>query len=941
MSANTLRKKSGFAGLLQRIKLAENDSPKRKILNYILVFTAAFLLISFFVYLPFWIRDKSLIWETDGLSQHYLSLMYIGQWFRELLHNIFVEHSFSVPLWDFGIGAGGDVLTTFNYYGLGDPLCLLSIFVPEAYTAYLYDFLIVFRLYLAGLSFSAFCFYMKRGRFETMIGAFAYAFCGYGLYAGSRHPFFLMPMIMFPLMLVGAERILKGKSPVLFIITVFMSAFINFYFFYMLVILTFLYVLARVLTDREMRKVKIFFKLLGKFLLFGVIGVLMACLILVPVLKVFLGNGRTDIVRGGSGLFNDLRYYSMLISRFTTYSIPGIWSVTGFIPILLLSVFLLFKKKGEYLYLKILFVVFTIILCVPFLARIMNGFAYASNRWIWGYAFLLSFIFVLMFKPLFALSKKEKKYLLACTAVYLAVCILVSYSFNTSMVAQYLILCALLVIFLSAKELFTAKSQVRIKGVVAFLCLISIIFNSLLCYSGLYSDYMDEFVNVKKAYELISESVGVQMKDEMDEEFCRFEQYENYVRNPSVVDKTNGVSFYWSLTDNFVGDYLKETGSVKYTDYDFQHFNKMTVHDALFAVKYYFTKTPEQFTPYGYEFVKTVETADGEYSVFENKYALPLGFTYSDYMTRGEYSKLSNAEKLEALTSNILLEEEVSGYDKNTYSLTSKKLDYTVSCEKGIELKDNKIYVDKAGAQITLTFEPTSGSELYLDFVNLNVENIYDEEELLKRSGRWEKMRAADKLLLKREMLYQRDEMMFTFSVTSEDYTPVFHLATHDYQNYDGNHDFLTNLCYSDEARDTIKIKINTPGEYTFDELNVIAQPMENYVANITERAESTLENIEIEDNGFKGELDLSERKLLFISVPYSDGFKAYVDGKEVEILRANTWGMALDIEAGHHTVEFEYHTCGLLLGACVSIVGFAAFAATAIFYAVKKKKSK
>ncbi len=941
MSASTLRKKSRFAELYQSIKDAEKESPKRKALNYILIFTGVFLVISFFVYLPFLLRGKSLIWETDGLSQHYLSLMYIGQWFREIFHNIFVEHSFSIPLWDFGIGAGGDVLTTFNYYGLGDPLCLLSIFVPEAYTVYLYNFLIVFRIFLSGLAFSWFCFYMKKGRLETMVGAFAYMFCGYALYAGVRHPFFLMPMIMFPLMLLGAERILNGESPVLFIITVFMSFFINFYFSYMLVILSFVYVLVKVLSRGETRKPRRFVKLLGKFLLFGVIGVLMACLVLLPVLKVFLANTRTEVVRGGSELINDPLYYSVLIGRFTSFGMAGNWTMTGFIPVLLLSVFLLFKKKGKHLYLKILFVTFTLMLCVPLLARVMNGFAYAANRWTWGYAFLLSYICAVMFKDLFNMTKKEKRYMIACTGVYLLVSLIISHAFNMSMVAQYIILSLLLVIFLCSKELFVSKNAKRVKAAVCTLCALSIIANSLMCYSGMYSDFISEFVDNSKAYKLISNSVSAQMKYEMNKDFCRYEQFENYVRNPSVVDDTKGVSFYWSLTDSRVGDFLKETGTIKYVSYDFLNLNKFTIEDALFSVKYYFTKTPEKFVPYGYEFVKTLKIADGVYSVFENQYPLPLGYTYTDYMTRESYEKLSNAEKLEALTSNILLENEISDYSKNTYELTSKEIDYTLTCEDGIEVKDNKIYVDKTGAEVILSFEPQKDVELYLDFKELHAEDIYNEEEQLKRSGKWEKMRKADKLLVKREMLYHRDEKMFTFSVNSEDYTALFHLSTPDYQNYEGNHNFLVNLSYSDKERSEVRFRINTPGEYSFEDLNLIAQPMENYVSNVTARASDSLDNVRIYDNGFSGDIELLEKKILFISVPYSDGFKAYVDGKEVEILRANTWGMALDLEKGYHTVELKYSTPNLLLGAGISAIGFLSFAAVAIFYNFRKKKNR
>ena len=52
----------------------------------------------------------------------------------------------------------------------------------------------------------------------------------------------------FPWLLLGVERIFKEKKPLVFIMGVFVSVISNFYFFYMLVILTVLYVGVRLFT---------------------------------------------------------------------------------------------------------------------------------------------------------------------------------------------------------------------------------------------------------------------------------------------------------------------------------------------------------------------------------------------------------------------------------------------------------------------------------------------------------------------------------------------------------------------------------------------------------------------------------------------------------------------------------------------------------------------
>lgn len=908
--------------------------------EYILVYSLLFLVVAALVYIPFIIRGKSLIWEVDGLSQHYLALMYIGQWFREIFRNIFMEHTFSVPLWDFGIGAGGDVLTTFNYYGLGDPLCLLSVFVPEEYTVHLYNFLIVLRLYLSGLFFSLFCFRVKQRGFETMFGAFAYVFSGYALYAGSRHPFFLMPMVCFPLMLLGAEKILSKESPILFISIVFLSFLSNFYFSYMLVILTVIYVAARFFTVKENRNIKTTAITVGKFLLSGTVGVMMSCAVLIPVLIVFLGNDRSGVERSGFNLLNDFKFYSSFFSSFMSYSTPGTWTMTGFAPVSLIALVVLFRKKGEYLYLKILVAVFTLMLMIPAVSKFMNGFAYEANRWVWGYAFLLSFIGVVLFRSLLAMSRKEKLTLVVFAGVYLILSAVVAYNYHITMVLQYAIFAFLVMLFVLAKELSDKKGRRILKGTVAVLSVASVVINAFCCYSAEFSDYIYEFIDTNKAYALVDNSVSKKMKDEMSEEFCRFEQIENTLRNAPVVDGTNGVAFYWSLCDNYIGEYLKDSGAVRYTTYNFQHLYKFTALDSLFSVKYFFTDKPEANVPYGYEYVKDIKTVTGTFSVYENKYHLPLGFTYSDYITRDEYMKLGNAQRQETLLKNVLLEEGVEGLRQGDNILTSYEIPFEIVATDGAQVDGNKITTLKKDATITLNFKSVEDCELYLSFTGLNCDDYLDKEEVLEHSGKWNKMTFTEKLAVKKEVLYSRDIKEFTFRINSLEYTPKFTLSTPNYQNYDGIHDFLVNLGYTDKERDTITLEISHPGEYSFDEMKVLVQPMDNYVENVTQRAEHTLENIEINDNSFSGDIALTEPQLLFVSVPYSKGFKAYVNGEEAEILRANTWGMALPLAEGEHHIEFKYHTCGLSAGIVVSAVGFAAFGAIAFMTCCKRKKS-
>lgn len=155
-----------------------------------------------------------------------------------------------LPQWDFSIGLGSDILTTLHFYAIGDPLDLLSIACPAKYAAYLYSLLSLFRLYLAGLSFGAFCFIKKQNHVSSItVGSLVYVFTLFGMFIVSHHPFFALPMIFLPLLLLGVEQIAAGKRPYLFIVTVFLAAISNFYFFYMLALFTAIYTLFCLFAD--------------------------------------------------------------------------------------------------------------------------------------------------------------------------------------------------------------------------------------------------------------------------------------------------------------------------------------------------------------------------------------------------------------------------------------------------------------------------------------------------------------------------------------------------------------------------------------------------------------------------------------------------------------------------------------------------------------------
>lgn len=116
--------------------------------------------------------------------------------------------------------------------------------MPGRWTEQLLEGLIVLRLYLAGLAFMAFSRRHGNSRFGTLLGALAYVFSAWPIQAGLIEPVFLVPMYCFPLMLLGADDLFEGRSPVLYIAAIALTALSNFLFFYMAAMLLVLYAIA-------------------------------------------------------------------------------------------------------------------------------------------------------------------------------------------------------------------------------------------------------------------------------------------------------------------------------------------------------------------------------------------------------------------------------------------------------------------------------------------------------------------------------------------------------------------------------------------------------------------------------------------------------------------------------------------------------------------------
>lgn len=110
------------------------------------------------------------------------------------------------------------------------------------------------------------------------------------------------------------------------------------------------------------------------------------------------------------------------------------------------------------------------------------------------------------------------------------------------------------------------------------------------------------------------------------------------------------------------------------------------------------------------------------------------------------------------------------------------------------------------------------------------------------------------------------------------------------------------------------------------------------YVEDINKLKEDTLAISLFSNNRIKGSINLPTRKVLFFSIPYSDGWSAKVDGQPYQLIRANIGFTGLVLNKGQHNVELTFRPTTFKYSIPISITSIVLYMALAVYYIRSKK---
>lgn len=647
---------------------------------------------------------------------------------------------------------------------------------------------------------------------------------------------------------------------------------------------------------RKTKTISFLLKKTGTCILFYLLALVLAAPLLIPSAHAVINGDRLngDVY---VPLLYEPGYYVKLGITFVNAS-ADYYSALGYTSVDLLAViFLYFKTRfRDKMPLKIAFAIGTLFLMFPFFGHVLNGFSYVTNRWVWAYCFVVALIVVEMLPILM----ESKRFFWSISGIMLIFAIPTFYIRCNGNIRHLLIGVLLLFSALCvsvALILFCKKKNKPIYAVMGII-IISLSLNAYSFYSPLQGNDIEKHREPGEAYTKRHNEYYALLNSSEDTSQFRVDTvnlgFDGVGMNSAMLKDVNGTSFYYSVTNPYTLRFLRDMELPITNDYTYIDMDGRSIVEAMIGCRYVVVKSGEEmYLPYGYN---SLYTTDGHYSIYANDTVdISLVYAYDSFVSYNDYSHLSAVEKQQVLLQScVITDSNIKEFEKNTGSTDTygslihpaDNINFydsiseyeIVLADSGINIASNQFIVTEPGASITVSTNSAEDTERYFEFTNL---------QFTEGSASLAKILISDGIITKEFQIRGKND-----------------------NAYSGISDIICNIGYRESQGTEYTIRFETPGVYTFDNISVIDQSMSAYdsmLKNITVDSEQV--SLESYEDGYTICSRFLSDKIIYIAIPYSDGWTAKLDGADILCMPANNFGMAFYVPAGGHTIKLEYHT--------------------------------
>lgn len=903
-----------------------------------------------------WTGGHSLLWSPDGLALYYNFFVYEGEWLRGIFSSLLTGAP-EVPLYSFAMGYGADILATMGGC-LNDPFNLVSVLCPPRYAEYVFEALIFVRFFLAAVAFSWYSLGRGRGRAASLCGSLCYVLCGFVVFWGVlRHPNFLNLAILLPVILLGADRIMARKSPYLFIGGFALLLLFSLYFSYMVLIVAVVYCLLAFFLGSTERTARRFFALLGQYVGYVLLAALLAGVVAVPLFLVLTSMGRVDLERT-IPTWETFLFYWEYGSNLIGGLVHTRGLVLGVVPVLGSLAFLASRKLMDRQVWRPWAV--GLGLCVagsmiPAIGSAMNGFGYVTDRWLVVLGFCAANATTLAVPCLRRFGRRQWAVfgVLAALMALWAGAYAVDAQTLLSFVGLGCFAAVVLLMVVGARASRRVAAGVLSVAVIACTVTTSILFNS-----PLDKDYATQFVDAKGAA-VRAHAVPYDRIEGGADPAYRVDRAGVYkARNQTLLAGIKGFDFFSSFYNQAVDDARYDVGiSSHWTNYIYNGVEGRFALDNLMGAKYFIVEDAaaggdeddegegrSDTPPYGYVLAQDLGTVRtrGPYLLYESALALPLAFTYDTAISASAFNELGMVQRQEALTQGCVLEDEVLAAQEGVPApLSTEEQPYEVIEQEGVRVTDQGVEVLEPFGTMLLRVDGIAEAENYVVFDRLRFEPLSLEAQRQATGKPAVIDRETGQLATPWDELKWEAPGRTSIGLRAGGEHRNLQVATSTSSSYGGKVNWAVNMGYSDKACKKFRLRFAKPGFYRWDKLSIVSQPVGAIEENLKKLKESNKASISFATNRMDVAVapeEGADERYTFLSIPYSAGWSATMDGQPAKILKANTGFMAVAMDGNAHELVFTYTTPGLKAGIVCTAVGAAGLV---LLVAARRQRAK
>lgn len=679
--------------------------------NYLLAFLLGFGAL-FIVYLPAMCMEHGYFLYYGDYNSQQLP-------FYELANDAVRSGSFG---WNWYTDLGANFIGSYAFYLLGSPFFWLTTILPRSWVLYAMPVLLAMKHGIAAMTAYAYIQRFVRSRNAALIGGLLYAFSGFQLF-NLFFNHFQDVTAFFPLMLIAMEEAVNHNRKGVFALSVALMGCINYFFFTGQAVFLVLYFIVRCFSKDFHATPKKFFLLVWE----AVLGVLLACFLLLPSALAILANNRITSRLYGMDLLSysdPTRIWRIIESFFLIPDVPARpnlfssneakWaSIGGYLPLFSMVGVLSFCKHKDGHWAKRLVILCTICAFVP----ILNSCFYALNGSYYARWFYMPIcIMALMTAYVLDNNTISVKYGFGVTALMMAVFGVISIlpkkdgdtvtwgSFAEYPLYFYLTLGICVVSLGAAGFLFYRRKNGKpIYAIALPLTIAACTFCTMnVVYFGAYTpqraeEYIDKAIDKEGDVTIAVSS----------DDFFRIDISQDRDNYPMFWGLPCMRTFH-SVVPASIMEFYSEIGVTR--DVASRADLAYKAIRYLFSVRYYFDEiTEDNLEPSGIDLpgFSYYDTQNG-FFVYKNDYALPMGFTFDTYVEASKWKTYTEETRCNLLLRALVMsEEQIEKYGDWMQPLSASEQtmtddDLLTECTERAETACDTFQYDSKGFQATI-----------------------------------------------------------------------------------------------------------------------------------------------------------------------------------------------------------------------------------------------